>query len=56
LAFCAALAVLDAERSSPDANIIDIGDAIWWAVTTMTTVDTATATRSLPPDAWWPSG
>lgn len=23
LAFCAALAVLDAERSSPDANIVD---------------------------------
>jgi voltage-gated potassium channel len=38
LAFCAALAVLDAERSSTDANIIDFGDAIWWAVTTMTTV------------------
>jgi voltage-gated potassium channel len=38
LAFCAALAVLDAERSSPDSNIIDFGDAIWWAVTTMTTV------------------
>lgn len=38
LAFCAALAVLDAERSSPNANITDFGDAIWWAVTTMTTV------------------
>jgi voltage-gated potassium channel len=38
LAFCAALAVLDAERSSPDANISDFGDAMWWAVTTMTTV------------------
>ena len=38
LAFCAALAVLDVERSSPDANINDFGDAIWWAVTTMTTV------------------
>jgi voltage-gated potassium channel len=38
LAFCAALAVLDAERSSPDANISDFGDAIWWAVSTMTTV------------------
>lgn len=36
--FCAALAVLDAERSSPNANITDFGDAIWWAVTTMTTV------------------
>jgi voltage-gated potassium channel Kch len=38
LAFCAALAVLDAERSSPDANISDFGDAIWGSVTTMTTV------------------
>src|SRR5215217_4112563 len=38
LAFCAALAVLDVERSSTDANISDFGDAIWWAVTTMTTV------------------
>ena len=38
LAFCAALAVLDAERSDSNANIVDFGDAIWWAVTTMTTV------------------
>jgi voltage-gated potassium channel len=38
LAFCAALAVLDAERRSPEANITDFGDAMWWAVTTMTTV------------------
>jgi voltage-gated potassium channel len=34
----AGLAVLDAERASPDANITDIGDALWWALTTMTTV------------------
>jgi hypothetical protein len=38
LAFVAAIAVLDVERSSPDANINGFGDAIWWAVTTMTTV------------------
>ena len=38
LAFCAALAVLDAERSSPNANITDFGDATWWVVTTMATV------------------
>jgi voltage-gated potassium channel len=38
LALCGSLAVLDAERSSPDANITDFGDASWWAVTTMTTV------------------
>ncbi|WP_180933566.1 potassium channel family protein [Nocardioides ungokensis] len=33
-----ALAVLDAERSSPDANIKTAGDALWWACTTVTTV------------------
>jgi voltage-gated potassium channel len=38
LAFCAALAALEAERSNPEANITNFGDAIWWAVTTMTTV------------------
>jgi voltage-gated potassium channel len=38
LAFCAALAVLDAERRNHDASITDFGDAMWWAVTTMTTV------------------
>jgi len=38
LAFCGALAVLDAERDSSSANIADFGDAMWWAVTTMTTV------------------
>ena len=38
LAFCAATAVLDAERSSPNANITDFGDAIWWAGSTMATV------------------
>lgn len=38
LALCGALAVLDAERASPEANITTFGDAIWWAATTMTTV------------------
>ena len=38
LAFCGALTVLDAERSNPEANITNFGDAIWWAATTMTTV------------------
>src|SRR5829696_5545290 len=38
LAFCAALAVLDAERRNPQANITEFGDAMWWAITTMTTV------------------
>jgi voltage-gated potassium channel len=34
----AALAVLDAERNNPEANIKSFGDALWWAVTTVTTV------------------
>jgi voltage-gated potassium channel len=34
----AGLAMLDAERAAPDANITTIGDALWWAVTTITTV------------------
>lgn len=34
----AGLAILDAEREHPDANITTYGDALWWAVTTMTTV------------------
>lgn len=38
LVLCAALAVLDAERSRPDANITTFGDALWWAVSTITTV------------------
>ncbi len=38
LGFVGALAVLDAERVHPDANITTFGNAIWWAVTTMTTV------------------
>jgi voltage-gated potassium channel len=34
----AALAVLDAERHSPNSNISSFGDAAWWAITTITTV------------------
>ena len=34
----AALALLDAERSNPDANIRSYGDALWWAMSTITTV------------------
>ncbi len=34
----ASLAVLDAEREAEGANITSIGDAVWWAFTTMTTV------------------
>jgi voltage-gated potassium channel len=36
--FCASLAVLDAERANPEANIRTFGDAAWWAATTVTTV------------------
>lgn len=38
LATVAALAMLDAERATPAANITTIGDSLWWAVTTITTV------------------
>ena len=38
LVFVAALAVLDAERASPDANIASFGDALWWSAATITTV------------------
>ena len=33
-----ALAVLDAEQDAPGANIRSFGDALWWSVTTVTTV------------------
>jgi len=36
--FVASLTVLEAERPNPDANITTFGDALWWAVTTVTTV------------------
>jgi voltage-gated potassium channel len=36
--FMASLAVYDAERGVPGASITDYGDAVWWAVTTITTV------------------
>lgn len=36
--FVAALAVLDAERGHPDANITSFKDALWWCFTTVTTV------------------
>ena len=38
LVFIASLAVLDAERGKPGSNIENIGDALWWALTTVTTV------------------
>ncbi len=38
LTFVAALAILDVERNLPDGNIKDFADALWWAITTVTTV------------------
>lgn len=38
LVYVASLAVLQAERGQPDAHITDFGDAVWWAITTITTV------------------
>ncbi|CCH87329.1 Voltage-gated potassium channel [Modestobacter italicus] len=36
--FMASLAVYDAERGAPGASITSYGDAVWWALTTITTV------------------
>lgn len=36
--YVGALAALDAERGAADAKILNIGDAIWWAFVTITTV------------------
>jgi voltage-gated potassium channel len=38
LIYVAALAVLEAERGAPGANIENFGDAVWWAFVTITTV------------------
>jgi voltage-gated potassium channel len=38
LVVCAALAVLDAERTVAGSNIKTFGSALWWAVVTVTTV------------------
>jgi len=38
LIWVSSLAVLDAERGHPGANIENFGDAIWWAFVTLTTV------------------
>jgi voltage-gated potassium channel len=36
--YAAALAILDVEGSHPDSKIKTLGDALWWACTTVTTV------------------
>ena len=38
LSFVAALGVFEAERDAPDASITTMGDAVWWVLTTITTV------------------
>lgn len=38
LGLCASLAVLDAERAAPESTITDYPDAVWWTLTTITTV------------------
>jgi voltage-gated potassium channel len=38
LVFVASLAVLQNERPVPDAHIKDFGQALWWSITTITTV------------------
>ncbi|KRD09856.1 ion transporter [Mycobacterium sp. Root265] len=38
LVLVASLAVLDAERAAPGAHVTDFGEALWWSVTTITTV------------------
>ncbi|WAH99229.1 two pore domain potassium channel family protein [Arthrobacter sp. MMS18-M83] len=41
LTYCGALAVLDAEENAAGANITNFGDAIWWAMVTITTASVA---------------
>ncbi len=36
--YVASLAMLQTERFAPGANITNFGDALWWAITTVTTV------------------
>ena len=38
LVYAGSLAILQAERYQPGAKITGFGDAVWWAVTTVTTV------------------
>lgn len=38
LTYIGAIAVLDAEENAPGSNIKNVGDALWWAIVTITTV------------------
>lgn len=39
LVYVASLAILNAERANPKANIANFGDALWWAISTVTIGD-----------------
>lgn len=38
IVYAASLAMLQAERNAPAATIKNLGDALWWSITTVTTV------------------
>ena len=38
LVYVASLAILDTERFQPESKITTFGDAVWWSITTITTV------------------
>jgi voltage-gated potassium channel len=38
IVYAASLAILEAERGQPHSEINTFGDALWWAMTTVTTV------------------
>ena len=38
IVYAASLAILDVEGNNPDSKIRNLGDALWWAMTTVTTV------------------
>lgn len=52
LIYISALAVLDAERLSPHANIKSFGEAIWWACVTVTTTGYGDFTPVTTPGRW----
>jgi voltage-gated potassium channel len=38
MVYASSLAILDLERTQPHSSINDFGDAVWWSITTVTTV------------------